>query len=458
MNAEALHQESVAQMAERSALKVALAMSGGGFRASLFHLGVLKRLDELRILGEVDCISGVSGGALMSALYVYLKRELGTGFSLNELETRFLRGVKKNPRTRWLLLTLLLRLSLRLLPLRLWSPFEEWLRRTFAFDNFFRNEFFGAATLGRLDPAKRPEDCAKFPRLILNTTGLETGQGFFLTPDYIGPQKLAALGLQPAALTRADPERLALAQAVGASACVPAIFPPYTVPVTPNREDDRGIELPRVRLVDGGVYDNQGLGVFLREHSDPYIGKPQDLIRKVDFIIASDASKTLSPSAEPLPTNPLKRFLVRFELLRRSHSITEDQARWERFALLLYELEAKDLDQAAFFHTDSKWQEAPPFQLPDRMKHNLARLRTDFDSFSDLEIVALAPPARPYVSRLYFGQSQDFQLLSRPPASSNKSSFRGGSVRSDAMAGRREPSRRSTPRCCSPHDMGQLRC
>jgi len=147
--------------------------------------------------------------------------------------------------------------------------------------------------------------------------------------------------------------------------------------------------------------------VFLREHSDPYIGKPQDLIRKVDFIIASDASKTLSPSAEPLPTNPLKRFLVRFELLRRSHSITEDQARWERFALLLYELEAKDLDQAAFFHTDSKWQEAPPFQLPDRMKHNLARLRTDFDSFSDLEIVALMYLGYTLVNHRIFSYCRD---------------------------------------------------
>jgi len=41
-----------------------LAMSGGGFRATLFHLGTLWRLNELAYLPKIDRISSVSGGSI----------------------------------------------------------------------------------------------------------------------------------------------------------------------------------------------------------------------------------------------------------------------------------------------------------------------------------------------------------------------------------------------------------
>src|ERR1700687_328300 len=45
---------------------IALCLSGGGFRASLFHLGCLRRLRELGILDQVRTISSVSGGSIVS--------------------------------------------------------------------------------------------------------------------------------------------------------------------------------------------------------------------------------------------------------------------------------------------------------------------------------------------------------------------------------------------------------
>ena len=45
-------------------------MSGGGFRASIFHLGVIRRLEELGIMKDVDVISAVSGGSIIAAYYV----------------------------------------------------------------------------------------------------------------------------------------------------------------------------------------------------------------------------------------------------------------------------------------------------------------------------------------------------------------------------------------------------
>jgi NTE family protein len=46
-------------------ISIALALSGGGFRATLFHLGSLQRLNESGILKKVECISCVSGGSII---------------------------------------------------------------------------------------------------------------------------------------------------------------------------------------------------------------------------------------------------------------------------------------------------------------------------------------------------------------------------------------------------------
>src|SRR5437773_6354039 len=46
----------------------ALCLSGGGYRATLFHLGALTRLNELGVLGQIDTFCSVSGGSIASAL------------------------------------------------------------------------------------------------------------------------------------------------------------------------------------------------------------------------------------------------------------------------------------------------------------------------------------------------------------------------------------------------------
>ncbi|MDX2411602.1 MAG: patatin-like phospholipase family protein, partial [Woeseiaceae bacterium] len=56
--------------------KVGLALSGGGFRASLFHIGVLARLAELDQLRHIEVISCVSGGSIIGAHYYLELRKL----------------------------------------------------------------------------------------------------------------------------------------------------------------------------------------------------------------------------------------------------------------------------------------------------------------------------------------------------------------------------------------------
>src|SRR6185295_17830003 len=56
--------------------KFGLALSGGGFRAALFHLGVLARLAELDVLHRVEVLSCVSGGSIIGAHYYLEVRKL----------------------------------------------------------------------------------------------------------------------------------------------------------------------------------------------------------------------------------------------------------------------------------------------------------------------------------------------------------------------------------------------
>ncbi len=56
---------------------VALCLSGGGYRAALFHLGAVRRLNELGVLGRVDTITSVSGGSILAA---HLARTMGAAW------------------------------------------------------------------------------------------------------------------------------------------------------------------------------------------------------------------------------------------------------------------------------------------------------------------------------------------------------------------------------------------
>ena len=57
-------------------MELALCLSGGGYRAAVFHLGVLSFLDELKVdddtplLNYVHTITSISGGSLTGMIYV----------------------------------------------------------------------------------------------------------------------------------------------------------------------------------------------------------------------------------------------------------------------------------------------------------------------------------------------------------------------------------------------------
>src|SRR5262249_3585772 len=88
--------------------QLALCLSGGGFRAALFHLGALRRLNELGILSRVDTIASVSGGSILAAhLATRMRPWPQPGAPLDQweqiVEAPFRSFVRKNIRTEPLL-------------------------------------------------------------------------------------------------------------------------------------------------------------------------------------------------------------------------------------------------------------------------------------------------------------------------------------------------------------------
>src|SRR5687767_8126971 len=73
--------ESATYLPERRRQGIGLCLSGGGFRATLFHLGALRRLNEFGILHRVRTIASVSGGSLMALVLADAIRKLGASLT-----------------------------------------------------------------------------------------------------------------------------------------------------------------------------------------------------------------------------------------------------------------------------------------------------------------------------------------------------------------------------------------
>lgn len=301
--------------------RLGLALSGGGFRASFYHIGVLAKMAELGMLRHVESISTVSGGSIVGAAYYLLLKELLEnkldGDITNQdyvdlvqrLEVHFLEGVQKN-----------LRLRTFANPIDNFRMCRGNYSRSDAIGEIYEKYLYDPLlnvgdrriTMGDLlitpkgiDGRFHPQNkeygnstrTCKVPSLILNATSLNSGHNWIFTATSMGevpPRNQFFLDIDKKdryrrvrydeITTRAPSFRLG--NAVAASAGVPGLFPPMAVSGLYNEK--------RVQLVDGGVYDNQGISGLL----DP---EPAWLCS--DFII-SDASgqsdATDNPATEAL--------------------------------------------------------------------------------------------------------------------------------------------------------------
>src|SRR6516162_1882495 len=189
--------------------KIGLALSGGGFRASLYHLGLVRFLRDAGLLSQVSHITAVSGGSIIAAhLLLHWDRYNGSPGEFDAAATELLAFVRLDVRNRILrrfLLTFPVRWPRRLLG---WS--NRKLSRTGLLEYHYERYLYGDKSLFEL-----PEK----PQLHLLATNLSEGCLCSFTRD-----GLLMVRRQPGNDIRIDRTHLGLAtvaMAVTASSAFP---------------------------------------------------------------------------------------------------------------------------------------------------------------------------------------------------------------------------------------------
>jgi NTE family protein len=341
--------------ATSDAPSIGLCLSGGGLRAALYALGVVRYLAEAGHLPRVQAVSAVSGGSIAAAVLADRWPALASaGYTVEaferEVEAPFVSAItSRNLRNRSL---------------------GRWAGRRLTLRGPARGSVLGDVLVEELLSARRVVELDAALQVILTSTDLATGRAFRVSREFIGSYDFGY---------RAPAEHLSLGEAIAASAAVPVLFPPVYLPTAGLGLRDA----PEVlSLVDGGVYDNLGMEWFQGWAS----GRPP-AARDVAFLIVVDAS------------GPLRREPKRYRgvaALRRTRDIQYFQTRASRIRWYVEDLLAGKRDG---LYLVSKSDPAR-FRLPNGTPINpelyagalragfaepLAALRTDLDRFTEEE-------------------------------------------------------------------------
>lgn len=245
---------------EEPAEGVGLCLSGGGYRAMIFHIGVMRRLDDAGLLGRLDRISSVSGGSIAAGVlalawpHLELNRKgLSSGFQSN-VEAP-LRGLAAQTIDVWAVVTGIFT--------------RDSIGERVA--EAYRDHAFGKATL---------QDLPDRPRFVINATNMGSGALARFSRAEIADYRVG----------RIDSPDVELAVAVACSSAFPPVLSPYrldTGSVEWVTEDGNDLATADQRdelvLSDGGVYDNLGL---------------ETVWKKCRTVIVSDAGGQIEPDPD----------------------------------------------------------------------------------------------------------------------------------------------------------------
>lgn len=218
---------------------IALCLSGGGYRAMVFHVGAIIRLNEAGLLGKLSRVSSVSGGSITAGLLGLLWRELqfggdGRAARLSVFTDRILEMASTSVDAGAIIGGVFL-------------PGTISERVADAYDEVL----FKGAKLAQL-----PDDAkGEGPRFVINATNVQSGVLWRFSRGYMGDYRVGLVK---------DPD-VRLADAVAASSAFPPVLSPATLKVKQpfSEEGEKDFARPeyrkRVVLSDGGVYDNLGL-------------------------------------------------------------------------------------------------------------------------------------------------------------------------------------------------------
>lgn len=240
---------------------VALCLSGGGYRAMVFHVGVLWRLNEAGYLPKLDRISSVSGGSITAGVLGLNWEKLafdraGRARAFEEQVAAPIRDLAERT------------IDVKAVLIGALLPGTIAERVAAAYDK----HLFHGATLQEL-----PER----PRFVINATNVQTGALWRFSRPYMADYRVG----------RVDAPTLSLATAVGASSAFPPVLSPVSVElprgaVRPVAGADLCVEPYTTQLVltDGGVYDNLGL---------------ETVWKRYQTVLVSDAGGKTQPEPEP---------------------------------------------------------------------------------------------------------------------------------------------------------------
>ena len=397
--------------------KLGLGLSGGGFRASFFHIGILAQMAEQKLLRHVEVISTVSGGSIIGALYyLHLKKLLESMPNnaitdqhyvdiVKTIETDFLKATEKNIR-----MSTFTNFVANFKMVLFEYSRSDYIAKLYN-DQLYQEILNGVANPVQMQQLKIYPDGntrfhpltdnknlkAKVPILVINATSLNSGRNWQFTAQTMGEPRtdhIDKIDKKPIRLRRADnydnmieqpinQQLFSLSHAVAASACVPVLFDPMAVShLYYNREQQEPI---RVQLVDGGVFDNQGIEGLMQYGCSC-------------FVISDAAGQMGTENSPAVDTIPVAL---------RVSSILQDRVRTEG---LLHLIDSRHENDVAFLSLREGlgiqqigWFDNQNVQTPDipivptslnfgvdpAVQDGLSRMRTDLDAFTEVEAYSL---------------------------------------------------------------------
>jgi NTE family protein len=254
-------------------LKIGVALSGGGIRAAIFHLGVFKYLAEKGLMGQIARISSVSGASLCVAL-IFAKNGNKWPSDKEYLE-KVLPQIEKTILNNNIQSGAIWKLVL--------SFFTRWGDKAALIAKVMRDKWQITGSL---------QDLPDTPRWEINCTTFETGKNFRFAKQKMGDYKIGYV----------ERPNVPIADAAAASAGFPILIGPLKLATNKYQWSKRPDE-SAYYLWDGGVYDNMGIEALYK----PGKGLEAD----INFLIVSNASGSsgyVHRNAASSPAN-LKRLL-----------------------------------------------------------------------------------------------------------------------------------------------------
>jgi NTE family protein len=314
--------------AEEEKLEEALGIcvSGGGYRAMLFHLGALWYLSDAGILKDAARISSVSGGSITSGQLALRWNTIayGTAGDRDRFRSLVVEPIRKMASTTIDVQSVLGGIFLP------GSISDRIMKR-------YDDMLYGGATLDQLPDT---------PRFVINATSVQSGALFRFSKPYIRDYRVGMI----------EKPKLRVSQAVTASSAFPPVLSPVRLKLrnedwVPNTGEPALQKPPYttdVRLTDGGVYDNMGI---------------ETAWKRCRTILVSDAGGKMQPEPDP-KSDPVRHSL-------RVNSLIDNQVRSLRKRQVVSAFQQK-IREGAYW---GMWTDPAEYAAPSKLSLPTAKAR-----------------------------------------------------------------------------------